>query len=194
MLLSKHITAWGDFWTTFKKRREEKKNTRKKTAGFCTQRVGHCALKCLHWGIKAQEVISWWLEPRRRGTGSQGVGVLAHARCIHMHSHIHTAHHVQTHTQWHTVVAEKPDHSFCWKTSLPLESNDQGSPAHRRLPGIEVSAWVTDVPKRACTGSLCSIHVGLRLETRARFCLEELPVPWRQAVGFPGFSGSDSLQ
>ena len=75
--------------------------------------------------------------------GSQGVGVLVHARCTHTctHTHTHNPSSTDQHpSDAHSSGAEKPGHSFCWKVSLPLESNDQGSPAHRRLPGTEVSA------------------------------------------------------
>lgn len=59
----------------------------------------------------------------------------------HALTHTHNPSSTDTHpSDAHSSGAEKPDHSFCRKVSLPLESNDQDSPAHRRLPGTEVSA------------------------------------------------------
>lgn len=151
MLLSKHITAWE----TFEPRLKKEERGKKKTQGRKLQSI----LYSKSWPLCSEMLTLGHKKPKRSFPDGLNPGGEAWDRrewvCLYMPgvsthalTHTHNPSCTDAHPVTHTVVAEKPDHSFCWKTSLPLESNDQGSPAHRRLPGIEVSAWVTDVPKK----------------------------------------------
>ena len=131
-----------------------------------------------------------WTQEERPGVAGSGCACTCQVY-PHMHSHTHTTHQVQTNTPvTHTAVVQRSQvtpsvgRSVCpWNLMIR---------AHLPIGGCLAQKFLREwqmFPRRACTGSSCSIHVGLRLETRARFCLEGPPVPRRQAVGFPGFSG-----